>query len=484
MKIVFGKYLLLLLLYVFGIMQINLLCAQTKEINDYVIANVNIIDVKNGDTQYNQYILVSDGLIKSIGDFKVLELSNVNRIIDAKGKYAIPGLWDMHAHMRGDNLPSFITTEWLMPLYIANGVTGVRDMTSSCENIEKGPVCLDQMKDWQTEIINYKLLGPRLLALSSYKLNPPWNKKYSRKDVENLVNKFAEQKVDLIKTYFRLSPKVFGWVSHDAKKHGIAVGGHIPIRMSVSEASRKGLRSLEHARDLLFDGFYDSKKFRKSAISQDPSIELMHDMVDHYDSSLTAKTFKIMNSNNTWYVPTHVTRKMEAFADEIDFRNDARNKFIPNMLLEAWNSDADRVIDRDSSKYGRDAYRKFYEKGLEVTGEAKKAGVKILVGTDGGDSFVYPGFAVHDEMEELTKAGLTPLESLRAATIDAAKFLKLSDHFGSIEPGKNADILILNANPLNDINHTKDISALIFRGKHLDRVFLDNLLKKSTNIAF
>jgi hypothetical protein len=290
---------------------------------------------------------------------------------------------------------------------------------------------------------------------------------------------FVEKDVDLIKVYYRLSPQAYHWIMDEANKLGIAVGGHIPLQMSVSEASEEGLRSLEHARDFLFDCFPGSEAFRDSARSQDPPIDVMHNMVEQYDASKCQDTFQIMIENDTWYVPTHVTRRMEAFADDPDFRNDPRNQYIPGMLLQAWKRDADRVIAIDSSEFGREGYMKFYQEGLDITGEAFHAGVRVLVGTDGGDSFVYPGFGVHDELKELVKAGLTPEETLRAATLHAAEFLNLSNRYGTIESGKVADFILLEENPLIDIEHTQGIKAVIFRGEYLNRDELDSLLEKA-----
>lgn len=445
----------------------------------FLIQNVNIINVKNGQILSDHSIVVSDGIIKSIIPIKNVVTSNFSNVIDAKGSFLIPGLWDMHAHLRGNNLPPQITTDWMMPLLIANGVTGVRDMTSSCETVDQGPVCLEEMREWQKEIEMGTLYGPRILSLSSFQLNPPWEYEYSKKEIIQMVETFDEQNIDLIKVYTRLSPRAYNQVMHEAKKYNIPLGGHIPLRMTVSEASTKGLRSLEHARDFLFDCYPDSKSFRKSAISQDPPIDIMYNMVDQFDEKKCQEIFQVMIKNKTWYVPTHLTRRMEAFADNFEFRNDNRNQYIPKMLLDSWNNDADRVVAIDSTKYGREAFMKFYRKGLEITGEAHDAGVRIIVGTDGGDSFVYPGFGVHDELKELVKAGLTPLEAIQAATIHAAEFLNLQETYGSIEIGKKADFILLKDNPLVNIENTQIIKAVIYRGEYLNSDRLNSFLDKA-----
>ncbi|MDB4292386.1 amidohydrolase family protein, partial [Maribacter sp.] len=445
------------------------------------LQNVHIIDVRNGQLLSDRAILVSDGKIQSILPTKELDPTAFSKVIDAKGGYVIPGLWDMHAHLRANNLPPELITDWMMPLFIANGVTGVREMTSSCEREDQGPVCLDQMRAWQKEIDLGTLDGPRLLSLSSFQLNSPREQDYTKKEIQQMVATFDAQEINLIKVYTDLSPKAYHNVMQEAKKYTIPVGGHIPLRMTISEASAKGLRSLEHARDFLFDCFPGSKAFRKSARSQDPPIATMHEMVNHFDAEKCQRIFQVMLKNETWYVPTHLTRRMEAFADKAAFLNDDRNQYIPKMLLHSWKNDAERVVAKDTSAYGRAAYMKFYRKGLEITGKAHKAGVRILVGTDGGDSFVHPGFSVHNELGELVKAGLTPLEALQAATLHSAEFLHLQKSFGSITVGKNADFIVLENNPLVAIENTKTMQAVIYRGDYFTRDQLNALLDKAKN---
>lgn len=468
----------------FLLLTVHIGLAQRTEVQGsrFLVQNGNILNIRNGQILSNYSIVVSNGIIESILPTKNVKSIDLYNVIDAKGSFLIPGLWDMHAHLRANNLPPQISTDWMMPLFIANGITGVRDMNSSCESTDKGPVCLDQMREWQIEIENGRLMGPRLLSLSSFQINPPWDYEMSEVQTKQMVQLFYKQNLDLIKTYFRLTPQAYSWIMEEANDLGIAVGGHIPIRISVSEASEKGLRSLEHCRDILFDCFSGSKSFRESATNQDPPINIMHTMVDEFDKNRCQDIFHVMIKNNTWYVPTHVTRRMEAFADNHEFRNDSRNQYIPNMLLGSWINDANRVVALDSTKYGRNAFIKFYKKGLEITGEAHKAGVRILVGTDGGDSFVYPGFSVHDELKELVKAGLTPFEALQAATLHAAEFLNLQESYGSIEEGKKADFILLKNNPLNNIEHTQEIEGLVFRGKYINRNNLNALLEQAKSL--
>jgi hypothetical protein len=199
-------------------------------------------------------------------------------------------------------------------------------------------------------------------------------------------------------------------------------------------------------------------------------------MVDEYDPKKCAEVFQTFAKNRTYITPTHGTRKMDAFADDSAYRHDPRLKYVTTLQQFGWNLDANRMIASDSSRAGRRSYLDFYTKGLELTGAAYRAGVPVMVGTDANDSFVYPGFSVHDELEELIKAGLTPAQALAAATRSGAEFLGRTGDFGSVAAGRFADLVLLDGNPLDNIRNTRRINAVVLQGRYLDRAALDSLL--------
>ena len=246
--------------------------------------------------------------------------------------------------------------------------------------------------------------------------------------------------------------------------------------MTAAEASEAGVRSVEHARDFLFDCFPGSAAFRAGARSQNPSVDEMRAMVDEHDEAACAEEFETFVRNDTWYVPTHVTRRMDAFADDPSFRDDPRARYIWSDIWDEWQTDADQMVALDPSPEGRRVMRAFYEAGLEITGRAHAAGVHVLLGTDAGDTYVFFGSSVHDELGELVKAGLSPGEALAAATVRAAEFLGLEADYGTVEAGKRADLVLLRANPLDAIEHTREIEAVFFGGRRLSRTDLDAML--------
>lgn len=434
------------------------------------ITGVTVVDTRAGTIRPNQTVLVGDGRIQSVETGRAAPAGAT--VIDGRGRFLIPGLWDMHVHLRDAAAPAV-----LLPQFVANGVTGVRDMASDCDGPKRpGQVCADDLLEWRARIEAGTMLGPRLLALSSFIINPPWDYQVTEEQARGVVRTAKSRGLDLLKIYFRLSPQAFGWIMDEARQVGIKAAGHIPLRVTAVEASTAGLWSLEHARDFLFDCFPGAAEFRRTARSQNPPPDVFRAMVERHDPGLCDPIFATFVRNGTAYVPTHVTRRMDAFADDSAFRNDRRSIYIPAAAWKAWNEDADRMVALDTSAAGRRVVRGFYEKGLAITARAHAAGVAVVLGTDAGDSYVFPGSGVHDELGELVKAGLTPGQALAAATTTAAAFLGREAEFGSVEPGKHADLVLLGANPLTDIANVRRIEGVMVGGRYHDRAALDAML--------
>jgi imidazolonepropionase-like amidohydrolase len=184
-----------------------------------------------------------------------------------------------------------------------------------------------------------------------------------------------------------------------------------------------------------------------------------------------------MAASGTSWVPTLQVLRMSALAGNREFREDARLRYIPFLFRKGlWQWDADHAAARATDAPGRDVEAELYRLALDNVRQAHEAGVRIVAGTDAGDTYVFPGFAIHDELAELVRAGLSPADALRSATIDAARFSGKAREFGSIEVGKVADMILLDADPLSDIRSTGKIAGLFFNGQYLDRAALDELL--------
>ena len=461
-----------------GLVFLNSSDTMAQSSPDLAITDVHVVDVRAGVVLRDRTILIAGDRIEVMDSADRVALPPGISVIGGAGGFVIPGLWDMHAHLRGNGTPPWLSTDWLMPMILAHGVTGVRDMTSDCDGPAQGPVCLPQMLEWQASIESGALLGPRIMALSSFQINPPWSYIVSEGEAHGVVQALAGMGVRNLKIYDRLAPDAFRCIADEASRLDLTVWGHVPLRMTSREASRAGLRSIEHARDFLFDCFPGTEAFRATATSSTAPVELMRRMVDEHDADACDALFSELVAHDTWYVPTHVTRRRDAFAGDAAFRDDPRARFVFPDIQADFVRHLDRVVAADSLANGT-TFLDFYRKGLEITGAAHRAGVSILVGSDAPDSFVFPGSAVHDEMGELVAAGLSPAEALRAATWNGAVFLGVTEFHGSVEAGKRADLVILDANPLEDISNTRGIRAVILGGRTLDREALDRLLEQA-----
>jgi hypothetical protein len=451
---------------------------------DLAIVNAAVIDVERGRVIPHQTVFVKDGRILAVSPATRLQPGSSVRTVDGTGKYLMPGLLDMHAHLTLSGKP----TEIEMPLFVAHGVTGVRVMAADRPSAapERTPG-LDQHREWQARIASGDLTGPRLLALGSWPVNgaagisdsmPAFFKARTREEGRQLAAYLKERGFDFIKVYNGVSREGYLGMAEEARRLGLPFAGHEPSALSAIELSNAGQKSIEHSRIFLFSCFPAADSMRTTPFQGPPAgrIRQLRRMVDAYDPRICDEVFRTFARNGTYITPTHLTRKMDAFADDSAFRQDERLKYLPANQLFRWAIDAGRMVAADSSIEGRRAFMDFYRKGLELTNAAYRAGVPVMLGTDAGDTYVFPGSAVHDELGELVKAGLSPAEALRAATLAGATYLGLTDEFGTVEPGRFADLVLLDANPLEDITNSRRIQAVVLNGRVYGRAALDSLL--------
>ncbi|MEW5929749.1 MAG: amidohydrolase family protein [Gemmatimonadota bacterium] len=454
--------------------------APAPEPADLAITHVAVVDVERGVLLPDRTVLVAGGRITRVAPSDSVRPGAGARVLDGGGGYLVPGLWDMHVHLRSS------TAERIdMPLFVAHGVTGVRDMSSDCAFAAQGPVCLPEMRERQRRVEAGELVGPRLLALSSWGVNGPgwlpdslprFYHAATREDGRLLARHFAERGADLVKVYNRVPREGFLGLTEEARRLGLPVAGHEPDSVSAVELADAGMRSVEHARVFLHHCWPGAAEFWRTGTPRLSGTALRRRMVDDYDPEVCADVFGAFVRNGTAYVPTHLTRKTEAHAADPAMRRDPRRRFVPRAQWAAWEADMDRTDAADSTPQGRRTRMDFYLKGLRATGDAHRAGVRVLAGTDAGDSFVFPGSSLHEELAELVAAGLAPAGALRAATLGAAEFLGRTADFGTVQAGRVADLVLLDGDPLADVRNTTRIRAVVLGGRPLDRAALDRLV--------
>jgi imidazolonepropionase-like amidohydrolase len=429
----------------------------------------------------DQTVVVTGNRISAIGQTGKVKLPEGAQIVDAGGRYLIPGLWDMHVHALNPGRP-----EYFFNMFVANGVTGVRDMG--------GSLSLERMNQIRADIAAGRIVGPRLAAIAGKIVDGPG----TRLDVAVSVSSPDEGRrtvralkrggADFIKVYDRLSRETYEAIVDEAKELRIPVAGHVPFSATAEDASDLGQKSIEHTIDILITGSPDQEQLRAelrnhpetSGSSQGARMQAEIKAAATYDERKTKSLFVRFVRNQTWQCPTLVARRPSSFSDNGALTKDLRMRYIPANVQDDWNKTFTEQI-MPAADANQRAFR--FQKTVEIVGAMQRAGVGILAGTDVLNPYVYPGFSIHDELALLVKAGLTPMEALRTATVNPARFLGITDSSGTIEKGRYADLVLLDANPLDNINNTQRIQAVIVNGRYFSHSALQRLLSEAESFA-
>lgn len=414
------------------------------------VLHVTIVDVESGELRPDHTVLISADRIEAIGPSARVRVPALTTAVDARGKYLIPGLWDMHAHTGGEP----ITRELYFPRWVAHGVTGIRDMAGDCHDpCSAGETHAEHVRQWRLAISDGTLVGPRIVASGPLVDGPqPLHDGSlvvsSEVEARRAVQHTEQRGADFIKVYSLLPREAYFALADEAKRRGIRFAGHVPISVTVDEAARAGQASMEH----LF-GIAEACSTREPEIREDRAEALdqlgalsglallglaegaLGYALEAFSEEKCSPLLSRLAAQRSWQVPTLVEIRARAlfFSDEA----------IRNSLL--------------------------------AVGALHRAGVPILAGSDAGNPSEI-GSRLHEELALLVEAGLPPLEALRAATRNPAEYLDLSDSLGAVRPGALADLVLLNADPLEDVRHVREISAVILSGRYLDRQALDDLL--------
>jgi imidazolonepropionase-like amidohydrolase len=439
--------------------------AQSPKSSTLIIHDVTVIDATGAPAKPHQTVIVRGGKIEAIDNSGMGfggKLPGTH--VDGTGKFLIPGLWDMHVHMMfGDWFPR--GKEITLPLFVANGITGVRDMGGEVEVLQQ----------WRKEIAAGTLIGPRIV-MSGPMLDGPKPRFPSsiavktQEDGRRAVDDLKRRGADFIKLQSLIPRDAVFAIADEAKKQGIPFVGHVPDAMRASEASNAGQKSFEHLIGIfegsspLEDEFIKGTKTEKQFLST-------------YDPKRAEALFALLAKNQTWQCPTLVWEHGGNLIDQTDFAHDTRAKYVPAYWKDVtWKRFTDEV-EHDFNTDDLATRKAFVEKELEVVNAMHRAGIPFLAGTDTPPGvYIFPGFSLHEELQRFVAAGFTPMEALQTATLNPAKFLDMDDQMGTIEKGKFADLVLLDANPLDDIRNTQRIEAVILNGRYLSRGELDKML--------
>jgi imidazolonepropionase-like amidohydrolase len=447
------------------------LAAQTKPgAAQIVIAHVTIINPGTSAVQPDATVFIEGDRITAVLVGAQVKLPATARVLDGHHKFLIPGLWDMHVHSAfGDWFPG--GRDIILPLFIANGVTGVRDMGGD----------LPVLFGWRKQIAAGEIVGPRMIVsgpmldalLPDGKLRFPSSVAVTTPaSAVAAVDSLKAQGVDFIKVQSVISHDAYLAAAAEAHKVGLPIVGHVPDKVRIAEVIAAGQKSIEH----LMGSFEGCSTEEEKFINGQGNLKLLMTTQDQKKCDALAAE---LARTQTWECPTLAWQRGGEFLDQRDLQHDPLDKYVPAYWHDVtWRRFTEEMMP-DLRKDPLALRQEYFAGNLKMVGMQHRAGVPFLAGTDSAPGvYILPGFSLHDELADFVESGFTAMEALQTATSNPAKFLGTEATSGSIASGKIADVVLLNANPLDDIHNSQKIEAVISNGRLFDRPALDALLKK------
>lgn len=444
------------LLILLCILWVQFMRAQTL-----AIQHVSVIDATGKPAQPDMTVVVERNRIAAVTQSKKAKIPKKTQIIDGYGKFLIPGLWDMHAH--GAETP------WTYGLYLANGVVGVRDMWGPEDaNAWREKHATDEKPAPNIYFASPIIDGPRPLFPSMISVG-------TEAQGREVVDRYKDHGADFIKVYDNLPRGVYFAIADEAHKRGIPFAGHVPYSVTAAEASDAGQKSMEHLMGVELACSNEERALMAEIRGYLDLIRKAGRALKSYDDVKAQPLFARFVKNGTWQCPTLTVLRVDAFFNDSQFTNDDRLKYIPKSSRSRWDPNTNSNY-KNATPEDWAAFRAKFREDLKLVGRMHRAGVGIIAGSDDMNPYSFPGFSLQDELALLVEAGLSPMEAIQASTKEAARFMGQLDRRGTIEPGKIADLVLLDHDPLADIHNSRSIRAVVLGGKLIPRVALDSML--------
>lgn len=462
---------------------------QRTEGQPLVFTNVTVIDATGSPSRPGMNVIVRAGRIAEIRRSATTRLPENAQVIDGRGKFLIPGLWDLHVHLNNE-------PDVFLRLFIANGVMGIRDMGLM-------GVPFERLQQWRSEIANGSRIGPRIIA--GQMVDGPTNSDPDTITLRNAeegretVRAIKQRGFDFVKVLSLLPRDIYFAVADEAKKQRIPLDGHIQVSVSAAEASAASQRTVEHlfevylacsTREAEIRNHRENLLLRTNLtlaeqirIAAWPPVE---ELREGYSPEKCRALFRRFVRNHTWQVPGLANFRNWDLLAAGRIADDPNRKYIPRAWQEEQKPENSffQGLSPEALREFRKRTAALHIRNLELVREMRRAGVRFGAGTDTSSwNPVVPGFSLHEELELFVEAGLTPMEALQTATRNAAEILGRQNDLGTIAKGKLADLVLLDANPLENIANTRKVHAVVVNGRMLAREELDQMLAQAEAAA-
>lgn len=421
-----------------------------------VFRDVNVVVMRSDTILQHQTVVTKEGRITAMGPVDNIQYDPGALVVNGTGKYLLPGLAEMHAHVPpSDNMESI---KQVLMLFALNGITTIRGMLGHPSHLQV-----------REAIRKGEIIGPHL-----YTSGPSFNGMSVRSPEEGaaMVRRQKEEGYDYLKLHPGLTREKFDAIAAAAKDVGIPFVGHVSSGVGVWHAIESGYSSIDH-----LDGFIEGLvPGNKPMHGQETGLFGMY-VADKVDKTLIPKLMTALRTKEVWVVPTQALaeRWFNPAYTVGDFQQDPHKKFMSSEITSQWISSKENLQKND--RYNEEELKNFIRLRRELILACQRNGVGLLLGCDAPQVFNVPGFSTHEELEFLVLAGLTPFQALQTGTVNVARYLGKGDA-GVIEVGAVSDLVLLDGNPLQDIRNSRKISGVLLGNKWMDRKYIDAELRK------